>query len=79
MANQYSVCLLGQSGDIISKISGQQNKAHLDLLKHAMNNASFFDGAHYSNIINKSYSTIPPIINNYGNILLLDINDTSSI
>ena len=79
VASQYSSCLLGQSGDILSKISGQQNKAYLDLMKNAMNNASTFNGPSYSTTLNKSYSPIPPTINNYGNALLLDITDSSSI
>ena len=79
VADQYSVCLLGQSGDILTKISGQQNKAYLDILKHAMNNATTFDGPSFSTTINNSYSNIPPISNNYGNALLLDINDSPSL
>ena len=54
-ALQFSVCLQGQSGDIVSEISGQQDKSYLDLLAHSMDNITIFNGSDLSATIATNY------------------------
>ncbi len=79
VATQYSVCLDGQSGDILSQLSGQQNKNYLDSLRYVMNNITSLNIADLSNKISSSYSPLSASVPNYANSKTLDINDAASI
>lgn len=58
VAQQISVCLQGQSGDIVSEISGQQDKSYLDLLAYAMDNITTFNGSDLSASIASNYAPL---------------------
>lgn len=78
-AQQYSVCLSGQSGDIISQLSGQQNRNYLYSLQYVMTNITSFNGSYLTNLINTTYQPLPNTLSPYANARTIDITDSSSI
>jgi hypothetical protein len=79
VASQYSVCLQGQDGDILSKLSGSQNRNYLNNLQYVMENVTSFNGGALSNQINASYVPLQQSLSNYASANTIDIADSASI
>ena len=79
VASQYSVCLQGQDGDIVSKLSGSQNRNYLKNLQYVMENVTSFNGGALSNQINSSYVPLQQSLSNYASANTIDIADPASI
>ncbi len=79
VAQQFSVCLPGASGEIVTELSGEQNRAYLTLLQNVVSNLTAFDGVGLSLAINRSYLPLETNVPNYAAANTLDVNDAASV
>ena len=79
VAKQFSVCLPGQNGDLISSVSSTQNGAYLSTLSSTMNSIDAFDAQAMSTSINKGYEPLKLQLAGYASSSILDVNDAGAI
>lgn len=73
------MCLSSQSGDVMSKLSGEQNSGYLLLLKNVISNLTKFDANTMFTNINNAYVPLQTKLSNYAKAQTLDITDITSI
>jgi hypothetical protein len=78
-ASQLSVCLLGQSGDIIGSVSGTASSAFVGNLSSAMNSIVGFNGTQLVSTVDLSYQPLQLQVAAYSQSQVLDIVDQSAI
>ena len=79
MAQQLSVCLPGQSGDIVSSISGAEGSIFLSSLTSTMQGILNFNSKELSNSISQSYDPLKLNVASYFSSQTLDLSDSSAI
>jgi hypothetical protein len=73
------VCLRGQDGDILTKLSGYQNRNYLNTLQYVMTNITNFNATVISRQINNAYTPLQQSLNNYASANTIDIVDSASV
>lgn len=79
VASQYSVCLKGQSGDILGKMSGAQNRNYLSALQYVMGNITSFNATSLNSRINSAYAPLQTTLANYASAATTDLSDPAAI
>jgi hypothetical protein len=78
-AYAISVCLKGQSGDIIQAMSNQQNSNSLALMAATINSLTAFNGNSLSSNISTAYNSLQTNLQAYSQSNTLDISDSAAI
>ena len=79
VASQFSVCLNGQSGNLVNSVSGSQNSAFLTNMQSTVAGILNFNGLDMSNSINKGYEPLKVQLASYSQSQTLDLSNTRAI
>jgi hypothetical protein len=73
------VCLKGQGGDILGKLSGAQSRNYLKTLQYVMTNITSFNGGSLNAQINSAYAPLQQSLANYASASTTDVSDPAAI